>query len=169
MTQPYTYTGREYDSETGLYYYRSRYYDAKIGRFLREDPIWDTNRYAYVYSNPLNLVDPYGLRGVGLIYGFNGPNINLYINSLTHTTVSVSIDIINEACFSIIHPIKWGKQTGNNFTEVVWVYGPKMPEYTKLSIKATIEIAATYFGFEPYNIPEMTKIKTPISPAKKDK
>jgi RHS repeat-associated protein len=31
--QPYTYTSREYDEETGLYFYRARYYDAKIGRF----------------------------------------------------------------------------------------------------------------------------------------
>jgi len=35
--QPYTYTAREYDPETGLYYYRARYYDAGIGRFISED------------------------------------------------------------------------------------------------------------------------------------
>ncbi|MEK6589353.1 MAG: RHS repeat-associated core domain-containing protein, partial [Nitrospinota bacterium] len=33
----YTYTGREYDRETGLYYYRARYYDAKVGRFTTKD------------------------------------------------------------------------------------------------------------------------------------
>ena len=27
VEQPYTYTGREFDSEAGLYYYRARYYD----------------------------------------------------------------------------------------------------------------------------------------------
>jgi RHS repeat-associated protein len=61
LTQPYTYTGRELDSETGLFYYRARYYDPKIGRFLQEDPVWDENLYGYCFSNPLNLVDPYGL------------------------------------------------------------------------------------------------------------
>ncbi|RJP56063.1 MAG: hypothetical protein C4549_07255 [Deltaproteobacteria bacterium] len=30
FTQPYTYTGREYDLESGLYYYRARYYDVRI-------------------------------------------------------------------------------------------------------------------------------------------
>ncbi len=37
FVQPYTYTGREYDEESGIYYYRARYYDAKIGRFIREE------------------------------------------------------------------------------------------------------------------------------------
>ena len=39
IKQPYTYTAREFDPETGLYYYRARYYDAKVGRFITRDPI----------------------------------------------------------------------------------------------------------------------------------
>ena len=35
----YTFTAREYDGETGLYYYRARYYDPKAGRFISKDPI----------------------------------------------------------------------------------------------------------------------------------
>jgi RHS repeat-associated protein len=60
----YSYTGREYDVETGLYYYRARYYDPRIGRFLSEDPIGfdgGINFYAYVSNNPINLIDPLGL------------------------------------------------------------------------------------------------------------
>ena len=34
IKQPYTYTGREWDKETGLYYYRARYYDPVVGRFI---------------------------------------------------------------------------------------------------------------------------------------
>ncbi len=33
------FTGREFDSETGLYYYRARYYNPAIGRFLQADPV----------------------------------------------------------------------------------------------------------------------------------
>jgi RHS repeat-associated protein len=29
----FTYTGREYDEETNLYFYRARYYDPRLGRF----------------------------------------------------------------------------------------------------------------------------------------
>jgi RHS repeat-associated protein len=64
VEQPYTYTSREFDSESGLYYYRARYYDPASGRFLQKDPVWllskNTNRYPYVESNPLNLKDPSG-------------------------------------------------------------------------------------------------------------
>ena len=64
VNQPYTYTGREFDQETGLYYYRARYYDAAAGRFLQQDPLGFTggnpNLYAYVEGNPSNLTDPDG-------------------------------------------------------------------------------------------------------------
>ena len=39
LVNQFQYTGRESDSETGLYYYRARYYDASMGRFLNEDPV----------------------------------------------------------------------------------------------------------------------------------
>ena len=34
---PYYFTGRRFDDETGLYYYRARYYSPSIGRFLQRD------------------------------------------------------------------------------------------------------------------------------------
>jgi len=36
---PYLFTGRRYDTETGLYHYRRRYYDLGIGRFVSRDPV----------------------------------------------------------------------------------------------------------------------------------
>lgn len=35
VVNPFQYTGREWDSETGIYYYRARYYDSGVGRFVR--------------------------------------------------------------------------------------------------------------------------------------
>ena len=63
ITQPYTFTAREYDSETGMYFYRARYYDPKVGRFVTKDPIGfkgGINQYVYVKNNPVNNVDPSG-------------------------------------------------------------------------------------------------------------
>ncbi|MBD2459072.1 putative Ig domain-containing protein [Nostoc sp. FACHB-87] len=61
----FTFAGREFDSETGLYYNRARYYDANLGRFISQDPIGfggeDANLYRYVGNNPVNATDPSGL------------------------------------------------------------------------------------------------------------
>ena len=67
VINPYTYTAREFDPETGLYYYRARYYDPTIGRFLQEDPIGfmgGANFYLYVRGNPQLFIDPLGLQPV---------------------------------------------------------------------------------------------------------
>ena len=63
--QPFTFTGREYDPETGLYFYRERTLNSRLGIFHQEDPIGfaggDVNLYRYVGNNPVNFVDPLGL------------------------------------------------------------------------------------------------------------
>ncbi len=71
VSQPYTYTGREHDPETGLYFYRARYYDPHAGRFLTRDPIsfaGGINQYAYVLNNPVGYRDPFGL-----LFWISGP------------------------------------------------------------------------------------------------
>ena len=64
-TNPFQYSGRESDTETGLYYYRARYYDPGTGRFLSEDPLrsdaGDLNFFNYVGDSPTNATDPMGL------------------------------------------------------------------------------------------------------------
>ncbi|MFL6207266.1 MAG: RHS repeat-associated core domain-containing protein [Pyrinomonadaceae bacterium] len=63
----------ERDDETGLDYAEARYYASKQGRFTSVDPMLESaeserpqtwNRYTYVLNNPLNFVDPDGLRYV---------------------------------------------------------------------------------------------------------
>ena len=66
LVNPFRYTAREWDSETGLYYYRARYYDPQTARFSSEDPLGfggkDVNFYAYVKNSPMNFDDPFGLK-----------------------------------------------------------------------------------------------------------
>ncbi len=65
----YTFSGREFDVDTGLINYRARWYDPRQGRFISEDPIGfngrDINLYRYVWNNPIRYRDPFGLDGWG--------------------------------------------------------------------------------------------------------
>ena len=69
-TEPnhYLFTGKERD-ENGLYYFYARYYNPRIGRFITSDPFsgylelpGSQHPYAYCYNNPVNYIDPWGLR-----------------------------------------------------------------------------------------------------------
>src|SRR6185437_9304659 len=65
FVNPFLYTGRDYDSETGLKYYRARYYDSLVGRFLSEDSFRfqaGVNFYPYTSDNPTNFIDPSGYK-----------------------------------------------------------------------------------------------------------
>ncbi len=63
--------GQYYDNETGLHYNWHRYYDPETGRYITADPIGldggDINLYIYVWNNPTNWIDPWGLAGQGAI------------------------------------------------------------------------------------------------------
>ena len=56
------YTGKPYNSSTGLYDYGFRDYKPQAARFTTVDPIRDGNNwFAYVNNDPVNWIDPWGL------------------------------------------------------------------------------------------------------------
>lgn len=89
--QPYTFTAREFDPETGLYHLRRRTYDPDTGTLLQEDPILHAGSptvpyllpsllrdpltlqgRAYVNNNPLKYSDPHGLFSAWAVLQFAG-------------------------------------------------------------------------------------------------
>jgi RHS repeat-associated protein len=68
IENPWMYTGRELDAETGLYQYRNRFYHAHLGRFTGRDTIeyigGDYNLYGLLSGSPLASTDPFGLRRI---------------------------------------------------------------------------------------------------------
>lgn len=71
----HTYTGREWDADANLFYYRARWYDPIVGRFIGEDPITfaagDTNLSRYVGNSSLSLLDPSGMSGITMPWGWD--------------------------------------------------------------------------------------------------
>lgn len=69
LENPFRFTGRQYDEETGLHHYRARAYDDAKGRFLQRDALGyidGPNLYEYGRSNPAKYVDPNGQYSVSI-------------------------------------------------------------------------------------------------------
>jgi len=83
LTNWLRFAGREFDSETNLYFNRARYLDPSTGRFINEDFLRLTDglsRYTYALNSPVNYFDPLGLcpwqvrsRPLRLPKGLKGP------------------------------------------------------------------------------------------------
>ena len=67
---PYLFTGKERDPESGLDNFGFRYDSSSLGRFMSPDPFMASgrvenpqtwNRYTYALNNPLRYIDPLGL------------------------------------------------------------------------------------------------------------
>ena len=63
ISNRYTYTGREFNPESGNYHYRVREYVPTISRFLQKDKfMFEPVLYVYVFNNPIHFTDLYGLQ-----------------------------------------------------------------------------------------------------------
>jgi len=64
---PWRFSSKRVDEETGFVYFGRRYYDPSLGKWLTQDPLGlkaGPNLYAYVLNNPLRMIDQYGLDAV---------------------------------------------------------------------------------------------------------
>jgi RHS repeat-associated protein len=67
LDQPFQFSTKYYDQQTGLNYYGYRFYSAALGRWINRDPLGEEggiNLYAFVENDPVNWVDPWGLSRV---------------------------------------------------------------------------------------------------------
>jgi RHS repeat-associated protein len=132
LTNSFQYTGREFDTETSLYYYRARYYDPSTGRFLGEDPAHlgggQLNFYSYVLNNPLRYADPSGrvieVNGspqqnqdyhIAIGYLQNDPGTADIINVLSNSATVYHINFNNEDNDSFnpsTNTINWDPRSG---------------------------------------------------------
>jgi RHS repeat-associated protein len=108
LANPLTYTARELDSESDLYYYRARYMIPTLGRFVSADPVGmpnGTNRYFYAMNSPTNWDDPSGKIVVVCSLYWYTP----YCPLLGHSIICVGTPPGSMQCFG------FGTKTGNVF------------------------------------------------------
>lgn len=154
---PYSFTGREFDQDTGLYYYRARHYDPSVGRFIQRDPIqfaggdvnlygyvdsvgkpiqFSANLYHYAFNNPINLKDPSGLDPYGR-GGNNSFSLKKFYCDTASGAVSACLDgasvvatVTGQAEVAV--PLKLGSIANYATTKLVCGGGPKLSDATAI-------------------------------------
>jgi RHS repeat-associated protein len=64
LSQPFKFSTKMYDKQTGLSYFGYRFYSPATGRWMTRDPIGiagGLNLYGFVGDDPIDWVDPFGL------------------------------------------------------------------------------------------------------------
>jgi len=65
---PFRFSTKYLDFETGLYYYGYRFFIPELGRWVNRDPMEEEgglNLYVFAKNGPINLFDLLGLKGIG--------------------------------------------------------------------------------------------------------
>lgn len=86
----FKFTGREYAATFGIYEYRNRAYHPGLGRFLSEDLIGfsagDANLFRYCGGDPVNGIDPFGLKAEPKKKEDINPGINPFVTWTSNYT-----------------------------------------------------------------------------------
>lgn len=102
IENPFTFTGRAFDAETGLYYFRTRYYDPNLGRFLSKDSFraylglpLSLHRYGYAHGNPTTYIDPDG-QAITLVGAILAGAAVLAVVAVVAAVIEYGIPLINK-------------------------------------------------------------------------
>jgi RHS repeat-associated protein len=99
------YTGKPYDTTTGMYNYGYRDYQPEMARFTTIDPIRDgANWFAYVNNDPVNWVDIWGLWPQATEQAINAHKDEKYESGKNDCDIWVE-KILNEGGVSL--PVSW--------------------------------------------------------------
>jgi RHS repeat-associated protein len=90
----FTFTGREFDEESNLFFYRARNLDSETGRFIQNDsnkgvlndPVTFINKHIYTANNPIKYRDP-----SGKIFVIDDILITMAIGAIVNGAINASV------------------------------------------------------------------------------
>jgi RHS repeat-associated protein len=83
LNQPFQFSTKRFDSDTGLIYYGYRFYNPSIERWMNRDPLGEAggiNLYGFVGNDPVNWIDPDGLSKKDPWYGETDPDFKDWVH-----------------------------------------------------------------------------------------
>jgi RHS repeat-associated protein len=95
---PWRYSSKRVDAETGFSFFGRRYYAPELGRWISPDPLGyadHTNLYAYVHNNPLCYADYDGLFSVSAAWGTISDTLHHIYNAASNRVKNHFKDMYN--------------------------------------------------------------------------
>ena len=157
VTNNLRFVGQYFDQETGFHYNYHRYYHPKTGRFFTPDPIGfagGINLYAYVLNNPINWIDPYGLKLYNIVIkggGINvmGHNLTMHIDDRTGKVTYYEVTGPNKGNVHVYERSK---------NEFIDYYNKRLPELSDKNFNEISTIKGKYDVVEVKGVGEQRVI-----------
>jgi len=156
----FRFPGQYYDAEIGLNYNYFRTFDPALGRYIQSDPIGlngGMNTFAYVGGNPVNLVDPLGLRDIiAVVWGRE-----FSTSSVGHVYLGETNGQVISSNFPNPHGT-FGINTTKNWNETLiaegrvpsGVYKIWVPDDASFNLAALLERQTKWWDWSPDNSSE---------------
>lgn len=103
LKNPWGFSSKRLDRESGFIYFGKRYYDPAIARWITPDPVSPSdspNPYAYVQNNPLSYLDLYGLFSIASVFDGISSIAFYIIDALSNASTTFSSRIADELYLS---------------------------------------------------------------------
>jgi len=97
LNNPWRYSSKRLDEETGFIFFGRRYYDPDIGRWITSDPACyadGPNLYAYVHNRPLIYIDPDGKLGLLSVSSISLGNMST-MSAMAHGAIDFAMSNIH--------------------------------------------------------------------------
>lgn len=151
IDNPWRFSSKRSDDETGLVFFGGRYYEPTTGRWISPDPLNfldGPNLYAFVHNNPLTQLDPTGFSALGFDFRFElqGPQGSRIFSCPLSMVTTQPLGYISRTVGSALEFI------GTHFL-------PDIP-VVKDSIEVLGQIFSLNLSFEPTPKQELKFLKT---------